>query len=346
MPASSGAGTFPKRLQLFAAGFFLTPSLALLTLPCAAQSMLDDVNIVAREMAPAVPSTTASLAMVKGTYLHVIKQDVSLVLVPVSVTDSTQRLVTGLGRENFQVFEGKKAQEIRHFSSEDAPVSVGIIVDTSGSMSDKMDRVREAVNQFCDAANLQDEFFMITFSDEPHLVQDFTNDPQDIEKELLFAQPKGRTALLDSVYMALRKMRGAKYGKKALLIISDGGDNHSRYGEREVKSAVKESDVMIYAIGTFDRYVPTQEEQLGPSLLNDITVPTGGRAFVLQSPNQMPDVAHRIGTELRTQYVLGYRPEDLPKDGKWHKVNVKLRLPKKLAFLRVHARTGYYAQEQ
>ena len=257
-----------------------------------------------------------------------------------------KRLVTGLNRENFQVFEGKKAQEIKNFSSEDAPVSVGIIVDTSGSMSDKLERVREAVNQFCDAANLQDEFFMITFGDEPHLVQDFTRDPGDIEKELLFAQPKGRTALLDAVYMGLRKMREAKYSKKALLIISDGGDNHSRYGEREVKSAVKESDVMIYSIGTFDRYVPTQEEQLGPGLLAGIAEPTGGRSFVLQSPNQMPAVAHRIGTELRTQYVLGFRPQDAPKDGKWHKVNVKLRMPKKLAFLRVHAKSGYYAHEQ
>jgi len=144
--------------------------------------------------------------------------------------------------------------------------------------------------------------------------------------------------------MGIQKMRQAKYGKKALLIISDGGDNHSRYGEREVKAAVKESDVLVYAIGPFDRYVPTKEETLGPAMLSAIAEPTGGRAFTLQSPREMPDVAHRIGTELRTQYVLGYRPEDAPKDGKWHKINVKLRLPKKLAFLRVHAKTGYYAE--
>ncbi len=126
-------------------------------------------------------------------------------------------------------------------------------------------------------------------------------------------------------------------------MISDGGDNHSRYGEREVKSAVKESDVMIYAIGTFDRYVPTQEELLGPGLLANVAQVTGGRAFMLEDPNEMPAVAHRIGIELRTQYVLGYRPEKAPHDGKWHKISVKLKLPAKLSFLRVHAKTGYYA---
>ena len=235
-----------------------------------------------RDIGGAVVSPSPSLQLVSGAYLHVVKRDVNLVLVPVSVTDPSQRLVTGLNQENFRVFEGKKAQEIKHFSSEDAPVSLGIVVDTSGSMADKMERVREAINQFCDAANLMDEFFMITFGDEPHLVLDFTTDPQELQKELLFTQPRGRTALLDAVYLGLKKMRQAKYAKKALLIISDGGDNHSRYGERDVKSAVKESDVMIYSIGTFDRYVPTQEELLGPTLLSELTEPTGGRSFALQ----------------------------------------------------------------
>jgi Ca-activated chloride channel family protein len=254
-----------------------------------------------------------------------------------------QRLVTGLQAENFQLFEGKKPQEIRHFSSEDVPVSVGIILDASGSMRSKMDRVRDAVKQFCAEANPQDEFFMIVFSDRPRLATDFTSLPEDLEKELLFTQPKGRTALLDAIYMGLHKMKEAKYGKKALLIISDGGDNHSLYGEKEVKSAAKESDVMIYAIGTFDRYVPTPEESRGPALLSEIAEPTGGRALSLQNEIELPAVARHIGRELRTQYVLAYRPQDMPRDGKWHKIQVKLRLPRKLAFLRAHAKTGYYA---
>ena len=143
--------------------------------------------------------------------------------------------------------------------------------------------------------------------------------------------------------MGIQKMKQAKYARKALLIISDGGDNHSRYGEREVKSAVKEGDVMIYSIGVFDRYVPTREESMGPALLSEITEPTGGRSFTLQNAREMPEVAHRISTELRTQYVLGYKPANAPKDGKWHKISVKLKLPKKISYLLVHARTGYYA---
>jgi len=150
-----------------------------------AQISLDDVHVMSRRTTPAIASVVSSTQLVAGTYLHVIKRDVNLVLVPVSVTDPMQRLVTGLGQDNFQVFEGKKPQEIRHFSSEDAPVSVGIILDSSGSMKDKMDRVREAVHQFCENANPQDEFFMITFADEPHLVSDFTSVPEEIEKELL-----------------------------------------------------------------------------------------------------------------------------------------------------------------
>jgi Ca-activated chloride channel family protein len=329
-----------KRILLLRYASIIASTLVLASAIALAQSELDTAHIFPREN-PQMPAS-ANLAASPG-YMHAIKQNVDLVLVPVSVTDGRQRLVTGLDQSNFQVLEGKKVQEIRHFSNEDAPVSLGVIVDTSGSMKDKMERVREAVTQFCEIANVQDEFFMITFSDEPHVATDFTNTAEDIERELLYLHSKGRTALLDAIYMGIEKMRQARYSKKALLVISDGGDNHSRYGEREVKSAVKESDVMIYAIGTFDRYVSTQEEMLGPGLLANVTQVTGGRAFTLEDPNEMPAVAHRIGTELRTQYVLGYRPEKAPHDGKWHKISIKLKLPAKLSFLRVHAKTGYYA---
>ncbi|HEY6338154.1 MAG TPA: VWA domain-containing protein [Candidatus Sulfotelmatobacter sp.] len=309
----------------------------------AAQTSINDVHITPRPATVAVASADYALDPASASRAPRIRQSVDLVLVPVSVTDGMQRLVTGLDQDNFQVFEGRKSLPIRHFSSEDAPVSVGILVDVSGSMKSKMDRVQEAVNEFCRSSNLEDEFFMITFSNEPHLATDFTNVPEDLQKDLLFEQPKGQTSLLDAIYMGIGKMQQAKYPKKALLIVSDGGDNHSRYGEREVKAAVKESDVMIYAIGTFDRYVPTTEELMGPALLASVAETTGGRAFVLEDPREMPKVAHRIGVELRTQYVLGYRPEKAPHDGKWHKINVKLKLPKQLSFLRVRAKTGYYA---
>jgi Ca-activated chloride channel homolog len=321
--------------------------LAFLRTGLSAQSPLDNVHITPRTQPLAADQPEGPPYAAFGVIPPLIKKSVDLVLVPVTVTDPMQRLVTGLTQDNFQVFENKKQQEIKHFSSEDAPVSLGIIVDTSGSMATKMERVREAVKQFCAFSNPQDEFFVITFSEEPHLVHNFSDSPEDIENKLLFATPKGRTALLDAIYMGIRKMRDAKYGKKALLIISDGGDNHSRYSEGELKSAVKESDVMIYAIGTFDRYVPTQEERLGPELLSDIAEITGGRAFILEDDDllQMPILARRIGLELRTQYVLAYHPENPPHDGKWHKISVKLRLPKKIAYLHAQAKKGYYAAQ-
>jgi Ca-activated chloride channel family protein len=333
-----GSGTKRILILVFVATFLQAEGLA--------QDSLNDAHLRVPTQLMAEAETHGTMLAASASIRPVIRTSVDLVLVPVTVTDPMQRLVTGLGPDNFQVFENRKPQQIKHFSSEDVPVSLGIIVDTSGSMASKMDRVREAVKQFCDSANPQDEFFVITFSDEPRLVQDFTDSTQDIEGRLIFAVPKGRTALLDAIYMGVRKMREAKYSKKALLILSDGGDNHSRYSEREVKSAVKESDVMFYAIGTFDRYVPTLEEMLGPELLSDLAETTGGRAFILNDIGQMPALARRIGMELRTQYILGYSPEKPPHDGKWHKISVKLKLPRKLAYLQARSKQGYYAGEQ
>src|SRR5206468_4017263 len=251
------------------------------------------------------------------------------VLVPVTITDPMNRLVTGLDRENFQLYEGNASQEIRTFSAEDAPVSLGVIFDSSGSMSSKMDRAKEAVIEFFKTANPQDEFFMITFNDEPDEITDFTSSVDDIQNRLVFAVPRKRTALLDAIYMGISKMRKAKYAKKALLIISDGGDNHSRYTENEIKSMVKEADVQVYAIGLFTPGGNGQpEEQAGPGLLSDITEVTGGRMFTINNPNELADVATKIGIELRNQYVLGYRPKNKTKDGHWRKIKVKLIPPK------------------
>ena len=328
-------------LKFTSVSLFLLLFAQLVILPLAAQTSVNDVHIVPRQTAP-----SNSLQIASNSGLHVIKTDVKLVLVPVSVTDPMSRFVTGLSQENFEVFEDKKPQTIRNFSSEDVPISVGIILDSSGSMTDKLDRVRDAVNEFCDAANPEDEFFMISFSDAPRLAVDFTTSTDDVKKELLFLRPKGRTSLLDAIRMGLEKMKNARYGKKALLIISDGGDNHSRYGEKEVRSLAKESDVMIYSIGMFDRYVPTLEEARGPALLSELAEPTGGQAFTLENPNEMPSVARHIGLELRTQYVLAYRPQSSAHDGKFRKIRVKLKLPRRFTFLQAHARSGYYASSE
>jgi len=320
-----------------------------LLLPAWGQTSVDDVHVVPRvadkgkteEAANRTPDTSTL-----NTHVRPLKVAVDLVLVPVTITDPMNRLVTGLDKENFQLFEGNSKEDIKTFSSEDAPVSLGVIFDSSGSMSSKMDRAKDAVLEFFKTANPQDEFFMITFSDEPEVISDFTSSVEEIQGKLVFMVPRRRTALLDAIYMGVSKMREAKYPKKALLIISDGGDNHSRYTEGEIKALVKEADVMVYAIGIYDRYFPTEEERLGPALLGEITELTGGRAFTVENPNDLADVATKIGVELRNQYVLGYRPSKVVRDGKWRKIKVKLLPPKGLPPLRVYARTGYYAPEE
>ena len=317
---------------------------ALLSVPAVlAQSAVDDVHIKPRLEQPVGPKPSELIDPSLKTHTKPFKSEVDMVLVPVTITDPMNRLVTGLDKENFAVFEGKEVQEIRTFSSEDAPVSLGVIFDMSGSMSSKIERAREAVVEFFKTANPQDEFFMVTFSDKPEEVSDFTNSVEDIQGKLIYTIPKGRTALLDAIYLGISKMRQAKYSKKALLIISDGGDNHSRYTEGEIKSLVKEADVLIYAIGIYDHYFPTEEERLGPALLSEISELTGGRTFTIDNPNDLADVATKIGIELRNQYVLGYRPKNVTRDGKWRKIKVKLIPPKGLPPLRVYAKTGYYA---
>lgn len=294
---------------------------------------------------PNVP-TPAELDPSLKTHTKPYKVEVDLVLVPVTVTDPMNRLVTGLEKNNFVVEDNGQMQQIRHFSSEDAPISLGVIFDMSGSMRDKIEKSREAVVDFFKTANPQDEFFMVAFNDRPVLLSDFTSSIEKIQGQLIYAEPRGRTALLDSIYLALAKMREAHNQKKALLIISDGGDNHSRYTESEIKSIVKEADVQIYAIGIFSPNPGTPEEQTGPATLSAITDVTGGRTFTVDNPNELSDIATKIGIELRNQYVLGYRPTTPVKDGKWRKIKVKLHPPKGLPPLTVYAKSGYYAPSE
>ena len=278
-----------------------------------------------------------------------LRVDTTLVLIPVSVTDPMGRFVTGLDKENFKLAEDKIDQEIRQFSSEDAPLSVGIVFDTSGSMGSKLQRSRQAVAQFMKTANPQDEFFLIEFNDRPELVVGFTTQAEEIQNRLTFTQAKGRTALLDGVFMAMHEMRKARNPRKAILIISDGGDNSSRYTETEVRNAVREADVQIYAIGIFENISGrgrTAEEYSGPALLSELSEQTGGRHFTVDNLAELPDVAAKIGIELRNQYVLGYSPKNPARDGKYRKVVVKLVKTTGLPPLRAMFRTGYYAPTQ
>jgi Ca-activated chloride channel family protein len=288
-------------------------------------------------------SDTPPVKIVPG---KVIRSDVDMALVNVTVTDPFNRLVTGLDQDNFRVYEDNTEQEIVTFSSEDVPISIGVIFDYSGSMSDKIDKAREAALQFFKTANPQDEFFLVSFNERAELTSAFTNSVEDLQSRMMLTAPKGRTALLDAIYLGLSQMRGAHNAKRALLILSDGGDNHSRYNENDIKRLVKEADTQLYAIGLYEPLGyrnRTPEELNGPSLLADITELTGGRVFAVEHLNDLPDVASKIGMELRNQYVLGYKPSNHVHDARWRKIKVKLRAPKGLPPLTAYAKTGYYA---
>jgi Ca-activated chloride channel family protein len=275
-----------------------------------------------------------------------IRVDTNVVLVPVTVTDPLQRFVTGLEQESFEVYEDKIKQKIVSFGSEDAPLSIGIVFDTSASMGNKLERSRLSVAEFFKTANPEDEAFLVEFNDRPQLMVPLTHNLEDIQNQLTFTQSKGRTALLDGVYLALSTMKKARNPRKALIVISDGGDNNSRYTVSEVKNLVREADVQIYGIGIYESGANrgrTPEELTGPEMLSDLAEPTGGRHFVVENLSELPDVAAKIGIELRNQYVVGYSPSNQVRDGKYRKISVKLIQPRGLPTLRANFRTGYFA---
>lgn len=289
------------------------------------------------------PTAVTRAANSRSVDIRVEKQ---LVLINVTVTDPLNRFVTGLEKQHFRLFEDKVEQEITQFSSEDAPISIGLVFDTSGSMGSKLQKSRQAAAEFFKTANPQDEFFLVQFNNRPELSVPFTTDTDKIQSTLAFTQSRGRTALLDSVYLAMHEMKKAKNPRKALLIISDGGDNSSRYTETEIKNAVREADVQIFAIGIFESLANrgrTPEEAAGPGLLNELAEQTGGREYAVENTAELPDIAAKIGVELRNEYILGYTPKNRERDGKYRRVLVKLNQPRGLPPLKAYFRLGYYA---
>ncbi len=275
-----------------------------------------------------------------------LRADVDVVLVPVTVTDAMNRPVLGLDKAHFQLYEGDEPQQIRYFSTEDAPISIGILLDLSKSMSNKIDEAKEALREFFKTANPEDDYFVITFADRPQVAAEATQSIGTIEAKLADAKAAGHTAMLDAIYLGLSKQRHSRYQRRALLIISDGGDNCSRYRSREIKSLVQESDVAIYAIGIFDRVFKTPEEWAGKKLLTEITEATGGHTVTISNPRQLPDAAAAISLELRSQYVLGYQPSNPIHDGKWRKIKVRLKPSSALSQAQVYAKRGYMAPEK
>jgi Ca-activated chloride channel family protein len=267
-------------------------------------------------------------------------------VIPVTVTDPMNRFVLGLEKKDFSIFEDGTEQKITHFSGEDAPLSVGILFDTSGSMDLKTDTSHHAVSEFLKTMNAQDEVFLIQFSDKPEVVQEFTSITRDIEDRMGKLKTGGLTALLDAVEMGVREMKKAKNPRKALVVVSDGGDNNSRYTGTDIKDIVKEADTQIYAMGVFEpNFFPSlaAEQVSGPRLLAQIADQTGGRAFGASEFSQLPGIAEKIAIELRNQYVLAYSPTNSERDGKYRKVEVKMGQQKGLPALKARWRLGYYA---
>lgn len=278
-----------------------------------------------------------------------LRIDTNLVLVPITVTTPLNQIVTGMEKENFRLFEDKIEQEITYFASFDAPISIGLVFDASGSMGSKLTKSRQAAAAFFKTANPEDEFFLIQFNDRPQLVVPFTRDVEEIQNRLTFTQAKGRTALLDAMYLAMQTLKKGRNPRRALLVISDGGDNSSRYTETEIRNLLKEADAQVYAIGIFEPIGArgrTAEELAGPGLLSDLAEMTGGRHFPVDNLNDLPDIAAKIGLELRNQYVLGYISKNPNRDGKYRRITVKLNQPRGLPPLRALHRQGYYAPVQ
>jgi len=323
----------------------LSLALTAMLLPSSLRSQTDEVHIIPRDVHPPKIDGNASNADPELQNTKPLRADVSLVLVPVTVRDAMNRPVVDLKTDNFRVFEENQQQDLRHCWREDAPISVGVILDFSKSMSNKIEMETAAVREFFNNANSQDDYFVVAISDRPHLIADSSDSFDELQRRMATTVPDGNTALLDGIYVALRKMRTARYTRRALLIISDGGDNHSYYNAKKIKRMAEEADVMIYAIGIFDNMpVPvfkTIEEKLGQHLLTEITELTGGFTIAADNREKLPEIAGAISRALREQYVLAYRPKNQAHDGKWKKIKVQVMGLERLLPLHVDYKKGY-----
>lgn len=302
-------------------------------------------GIAAEAADPAVAITPRERPRANKDAEPLLRIDSSLVLIPVHVTNAIGASITGLPRESFHIYEDRVEQAISSFITEDAPVSVGFLFDTSGSMRTKVKKSAEAAAAFFRTANPEDEFFLIEFNDKARLMVPFTKDSEQVYQEIAHTRPFGRTTLMDAIHLALGQMKAARHARKAIVIISDGGDNWSRHSEREVRNALIESDVQLYAMGIFDAELTEKqpaEERNGPKLLSELTELTGGRHYPVPNIEELPAISQRIGRELRSQYLLGYYSANEARDGKYRHVSVKLTTAN-VRSLRTYYRRGYYA---
>jgi Ca-activated chloride channel family protein len=295
----------------------------------------------------ATPSQTPDAQKKLGSDLddRSLITNTDLITLTVTVTDTYGRYVSGLSKSAFAVFDNKQQQEITFFSDDDSPVSVGVIFDVSGSMSgDKVKRARDALSKFIQTSHDSDEYFLIAFNSRAQLLLDRTRDGDSILNKLTFVETKSQTALYDACYLGVEKVQRGAHPKRALLLISDGQDNDSRYTFNEVRKLLKESDVTLYAIGILSGSDAGSSLGMeGQGVLDELSGVSGGKAFFPRSAAEMDDIFEQIALELRHQYSIGYKPESFVNDGKWHRVKVKVTPPRGLPRLFVRSKEGYYA---
>jgi len=267
-----------------------------------------------------------------------------VVSLTVTVTDGSNRLVTGLDRFNFEVYEDKVKQEISFFTDEDAPVNLGIVFDVSGSMKGKIDRARDALKAFIQTSQSDDDFFLVAFNQRANLLAEFTNGDA-LANKLTLVDPKGQTALYDAAYLGVEKVKQGRHSRNAILLISDGQDNSSRYTYGELHKRLKEAGVQIYCIGIVDMggAAGGTLDMQGQAILEEIAQSTGGKAFFPKSGAELEEITTRIALELRHQYSIGYSPTNVKRDGQWHKIKISVKPPKGWSNLRVQHKEGYYA---
>jgi Ca-activated chloride channel homolog len=321
-------------------------------LPAVCLGVLFSVSVIAQTPAAITPrSRPATSQREQRPDLErqtVLRTDSSLVVIPTWVTTAAGASVTSLNKENFRVTEDNVEQPIAYFNKDDAPLSIGLLFDASGSMRNKMEKASESVAAFLKTANNEDEFFLVEFNDRAKLMIPFTPDSDEIYSRVAGTKPSGRTSLLDAIHIALKQMKKARHSRKAIVIVSDGGDNWSWHTARQIRGALVESDVQLYAMGIFDAELTSSspaENRHGPALLEELAGETGGRHYPVGNLNDLPTISAKIGTDLRSEYLLGYYPAD-SRDGKYHRVKVNLDLPDNMPPLRANYRRGYYASTE
>jgi Ca-activated chloride channel homolog len=324
--------------------FFCLP-LLFVTIAAKTQTS-DDVHITphAQQKPMAPPTEGVPILSVRSKPLRV---DVDLVLVPVTVTDVAGKSVMNLRQEDFKLFDAEREVPIRYFFAQDTPVSVGVLVDLSSSMKNKIEMVREAFDEFFKNADPADDYFVVTFADRPRLLADTTESVPTIQSKIASMEAKGNTALADAIYLSLLKLHSAKYQRRALVVISDGGDNASRNSLRKVKDLAKEADAQVYAIDVCDApsllFTKKLEERFGKQWLTQVSEVSGGRTIAVDDANKIPEAAAQISLELRNQYVLGFKPSSAGGGNKWRKLKVRVARKEDEPQLQVYYKTGYMA---